>query len=264
MAVELETAVVVITAAGSGIGRACAEEFARRGGRVVVTDLDEGPALAVADGIRASGGTAVGLRADVTRADDVAAVRAATLAHFGRVDVVMSNAGILAVGPVEAIPVEAWERVFDVNVFGTVRVLGAFLPDLLAQGSGHVVTTGSTAGLFPYGFDRLPYTASKHAVVGLSESLAVALRPRGVGVSCFCPAGVATNILEQVTAYGTVAPPRGPAFAVVDADTAARAVVDGVVADRFLIVTDAAVPVELATRGADLEAYLAAIATGSG
>ena len=76
-----------------------------------------------------------------------------------------------------------------------------FLPGLLEQGSGHIVNTASTAGLFPYGFDRLPYTTTKHAIVGLSESLAVYLRPRGIGVSCFCPAGVMTNIMEQITFY---------------------------------------------------------------
>jgi len=262
MAVDVDGAVVVITAAGSGIGRACAAEFARRGARVVVTDLDETRAVATASGIAAAGGVAVGIRCDVTSTDDVAAARATALAHFGRVDVVMSNAGVLAVGPPEVIPLDAWQRVLDVNVLGTVRVLRAFLPDLLAQGSGHLVTTGSTAGLFPYGFDRLPYTASKHAVVGLSEALAVALRPQGIGVSCFCPAGVATNILEQITFFGDAAPPRGPAFAIVDADTAARCVVDGVQADRFLIVTDEAVTVELRTRGEDLDAYLATIVAG--
>ncbi len=118
-----------------------------------------------------------------------------------------------------------------------VRSLTVFLPGLLEQGSGHIVNTASTAGLFPYGFDRLPYTTTKHAIVGLSESLAVYLRPRGIGVSCFCPAGVMTNIMEQITFYGDPRPPRGPDFGVVDADTAAALVVEGVAAGRFLIVT---------------------------
>ena len=130
----------------------------------------------------------------------------------------MNNVGVLAVGPVEDIPLEGWQRVIDINLMSVVRSLTVFLPGLLEQGSGHIVNTASTAGLFPYGFDRLPYTTTKHAIVGLSESLAVYLRPRGIGVSCFCPAGVMTNIMEQITFYGEPRPPRGPDFGVVDAD----------------------------------------------
>jgi NAD(P)-dependent dehydrogenase (short-subunit alcohol dehydrogenase family) len=111
------------------------------------------------------------------------------------------------------------------------------LPGLLAQGSGHLVNTASTAGLLPYGFDRLPYTATKHPVVGLPEALALYLRPRGIGVSCLCPAGVATNIVEQITFYGRPAPPRGPSYPVVDAATLGELVAAGVAEDRFLILT---------------------------
>ena len=89
------------------------------------------------------------------------------------------------------------------------------------------MNTASTAGLFPYGYDRLPYTTTKHAIVGLSESLAVYLRPRGIGVSCFCPAGVMTNIVEQITFYGEPEPPRGPNFGVIDADAAGELVAEG-------------------------------------
>src|SRR5205823_13949935 len=101
------------------------------------------------------------------------------------------------------IPIDAWSSIIDINLLGTVRVLRAFLPGLLEQGSGHVVTTGSTAGLFPYAFDRLPYAATKAAVVAFTESLALYLRPRGIGVTCFCPAGVITNIVEEIRVYGT-------------------------------------------------------------
>ena len=168
---------------------------------------------------------------------DLEAARDVALERFGRVDLVMNNVGVLAVGPVEAIPIEAWERTVDINLFGVVRSNLVFLPLLLDQGSGHIVNTASTAGLLPYGFDRLPYTATKHAIVGLSESLALYMRPRGIGVSCLCPAGVATNILEQITFYGEPAPPRGPAFPVLDADTVGEIVADGVRDDRVLILT---------------------------
>jgi len=222
----------------------------------VVTDLDEERAHTVAAEI---GDAAVAVRCDVTDVGDLAAARDVALDRFGHVDLVMNNVGVLAVGPVEAIPLEGWARIVDINLMSVVRSLTVFLPGLLEQGSGHIVNTASTAGLFPYGYDRLPYATTKHAIVGLSESLAVYLRPRGIGVSCFCPAGVMTNIIEQIIFYGEPHPPRGPDFGIVDAETAAELVVEGITLDRFLIVTTDEVYDELRERGADLEAYLARV-----
>jgi NAD(P)-dependent dehydrogenase (short-subunit alcohol dehydrogenase family) len=253
MSIDLANAVAVITGAGSGIGRAAAHSFARRGSRVVVTDIDGDRAATVAAEL---GDQGVGARCDVTSVADLEAARDLALERFGRVDLVMNNVGVLAVGAVEAIPIEAWERTVDINLFGVVRSNLVFLPLLLDQGSGHIVNTASTAGLLPYGFDRLPYTATKHAIVGLSESLALYLRPRGIGVSCLCPAGVATNILEQITFYGEPAPPRGPAFPVLDADTVGEIVADGVSEGRFLILTAPEAADELREHGADIDAYL--------
>src|SRR5262245_47314677 len=252
---ELAGAVAVITGAGSGIGRASAHSFARRGARVVVTDLDGDRAAAVASEL---GDAAVAATCDVTSLADLEAVRDVALDRFGRVDLVMNNVGVLAVGKVEDIPLDAWQRIIDINLLGIVRSNLVFLPLLLEQGSGHVVNTASTAGLLPYGFDRLPYTATKHAVVGLSEALALYLRPQGIGVSCLCPAGVATNIIEQMTFYGEPHPPRGPSFRILDADEVGELVAEGVSADRFLILTAPEAADELRERGNDVDAYLAA------
>jgi NAD(P)-dependent dehydrogenase (short-subunit alcohol dehydrogenase family) len=254
MSVSLSTAVAVITGAGSGIGRACAHAFVRRGTRVVVTDLDAQRANLVADEL---GDRAVAARCDVTSTEDLEAARDVALRRFGHVDLVMNNVGALAVGAVEDIPLDAWERIVDLNLLSVVRSNLVFLPGLLHQGSGHIVNTASTAGLLPYGFDRLPYTATKHAIVGLSESLALCLRPRGVGVSCLCPAGVATNILEQVTFYGESAPLRRPSFPVVDPEIVGELVADAVSEGRFLILTAPEVADELRLHGADVDAYLA-------
>ncbi|MCX4831349.1 SDR family oxidoreductase [Streptomyces sp. NBC_01016] len=253
MSIGLRDAVTVITGAGSGIGRATAHAFARRGARVVVTDLDADRARTVAGELDGRG---VAAPCDVTDLDALRAVRDLALDRFGRVDLVMNNVGILAVGPVEDIPLDAWQRVIDVNLLGVVRSNLVFLPVLLEQGSGHVINTASTAGLLPYGFDRLPYTATKHAVVGLSESLALYLRPRGIGVSCLCPAGVATNIVEQITFYGEPAAPQGPSFSVVDPDAVGELVADGVDEDRFLILTAPEAAEELRELGADVDQYL--------
>jgi NAD(P)-dependent dehydrogenase (short-subunit alcohol dehydrogenase family) len=253
LTIDLSKAVAVITGAGSGIGRATAHSFARRGCRVVVADIDRDRATNVAAELGDRGFPAC---CDVTKVADLEAARDLAIDRFGRVDLVMNNVGVLAVGPVEAIPVEAWQRVIDVNLLGVVRSNLVFLPVLLEQGSGHIVNTASTAGLLPYGFDRLPYTATKHAIVGLSESLALYLRPRGIGVSCLCPAGVATNITEQITFYGEPAPPRGPAFPVVDAESVGELVAAGVSEGRFLILTASEAAEELRQHGADVDAYL--------
>jgi NAD(P)-dependent dehydrogenase (short-subunit alcohol dehydrogenase family) len=259
MSIDLSDAVAVITGAGSGIGRAVAHSLAGRGSRVVVTDIDGDRASLVAGEL---GGRGVAAPCDVTQLGDLEAVRDLALERFGRVDLVMNNVGVLAVGPVEEIPLGAWERIIDINVMGVVRSNLVFLPGLLQQGSGHIVNTASTAGLLPYGFDRLPYTTTKHAVVGLSESLALYLRPKGIGVSCLCPAGVATNIVEQITFYGDPAPPRGPLFPVVDAASVGELVADGVSAGRFLILTAPEAAEEVRKHGADIDEYLRAVSPG--
>ena len=136
-------------------------------------------------------------------------------------------------------------------------MLRAFLPLFLEQGSGHVVTTGSTAGLFPYAYDRLPYAATKAAVVALTEALALYARPRGIGVTCFCPAGVMTNIVEQIREYGPPRPVQPPQVPVISAEDAGELVVQGILEDRLLVLTDPVAESMVHQHALDREVFLA-------
>jgi NAD(P)-dependent dehydrogenase (short-subunit alcohol dehydrogenase family) len=224
----------------------------------VIADVDVDRARAVEGEARALGVEAAGVSCDVTSDDDVVALRDLTLDRFGRVDIVMNNVSVIPIGRPETLPMDAWQRSIDVNLLSVVRSLHVFLPRFLEQGSGHLVNTASTAGLFAYAFERLPYTATKAAVVGVSEALALYLRPKGIGVSCLCPGPVATNIGEQITFHEDVPlnSPRG--LEVLDPAVVGDMVVDAVRTNTFLVLTHAQVHDILVARAQDPEAFLAA------
>jgi NAD(P)-dependent dehydrogenase (short-subunit alcohol dehydrogenase family) len=253
---DLGGSVAVLTGAGSGIGRAAALALARRGARIVASDIDASRAEETAALVVTGGGEAVGLAVDVSSQDDVESLRDAAIDRFGQVDVVVNNVGVLAMGAPESLPIEAWQRVLDLNLLSVARSNAVFLPLLLAQGRGHVVNTASASGLLAYGFDRLPYVASKHAVVGVSEALAIYLGPKGIGVTCVCPSGVMTNILEQITVYGEANTPRAPQHPIVEPDVVGELIADAVTEGRFLVVTAPEIHAELREKADDRDAYV--------
>jgi NAD(P)-dependent dehydrogenase (short-subunit alcohol dehydrogenase family) len=146
--------------------------------------------------------------------------------------------------------------VLDLNVLSIARSNVVFLPLLLANGRGHVVNTASASGLLAYGFDRLPYVASKHAVVGVTEALALYLGPEGIGVTCVCPSGVITNIVEQITVFGEATSPRAPQHRLVDADVVGELIANAVTTGTFLVVTAPEIHDELLERASDPDAYM--------
>ncbi|MDG2027679.1 MAG: SDR family NAD(P)-dependent oxidoreductase [Acidimicrobiales bacterium] len=257
ISLDLDGAAAVLTGAGSGIGRASAMALARRGVAVAVSDLDEQRAAETAKLVEAAGGTAEAFCVDVTDQAQLEALRDGCLDRFGRLDIVMNNVGVLAMGAPESLPMDAWQRTFDINVMSIARSNLVFLPHLVEQGRGHVVNTSSASGLLAYGYDRLPYVASKHAIVGISEALALYLAPKGVGVTLLCPSGVITNILEQITVYGESAvTPRAPQHRLVEPDDVGELVADAVEHGTFLVVTEPDMHAELRERVEDIETYL--------
>ena len=195
---DLTGKVAVVTGAASGIGLAISRRLGADGMRVMMADVEE-PALAAAAKDLAAEGieTAVAVT-DVRSAQSVDALASATLEHFGAVHVVCNNAGVAGGGPAWEIPLNVWEWVLGVNLFGVVHGIRAFVPHLVAQGEGHIVNTASVAGLLTAPW-MAPYNASKHAVVGVSETLYHELAAIGsaVGVSVLCPGFVRTNIGES-------------------------------------------------------------------
>lgn len=188
--------VAVVTGGGSGIGRALALALAREGARVAVADIDEAAAAETARQAAAAGGEAIALQTDVADREAVEALADAVFARYGATHVLCNNAGVVVYGGLEAATWRDWQWVLGVNLWGVIHGLLAFLPRMIAQGpGGHVVNTASMAGLVASRGLGV-YTASKYAVVGLSEALAKDLAPYGIGVTVVCPLGVATRIRE--------------------------------------------------------------------
>ena len=188
--------VAVVTGAAGGIGLALAERFAAAGMHVVLADVDDAGLAAAAAKIGVTGVETLIVRTDVSSADSVDALAAATFDRFGAAHVVCNNAGVTSQADPWFGPLSAWEWVLGVNLWGVVHGVRAFLPRLVAQGGGHIVNTASIAGLLP-GFGP-SYDASKHAVVAITDDLYRSMTTAGlpIGVSVLCPGWVRTRILD--------------------------------------------------------------------
>ncbi len=247
---ELAGRVAVVTGGASGIGRALAKRFRDAGMHVVIADVEDGALQTTADELGV-----VGIRTDVADAVSVQALADATVERFGTVHVLCNNAGVGGGGVIANATLNDWKWVLDVNLWGVIHGLHAFLPLLLANdandaggGRGHVVNTASMAGLSAWpGIG--PYNASKYAVVGISETLAIELRDSGVGVSVLCPGVVNTNIFQsqrnrpaelrnQTRNPGArAANSEVNTMVGIDAAVVADHVHDAIVDDRFWIIT---------------------------
>jgi len=195
---RIEDKVALITGAGSGIGRATAELFAKEGARVAVADYDaEGGQLTVKS-IKDRGGQAAFVQADVSRAGDAERMVKATLDAFGRLDILHNNAGIFVKpAPAHELTEELWDRVFDINIKGVWLGCKYAIPELIKAGGGAIVNTASMAGIRgrPY---TTAYCASKGAVVMFTRTLAIELAPYKIRVNCICPGAVNTPLIHNL------------------------------------------------------------------
>jgi NAD(P)-dependent dehydrogenase (short-subunit alcohol dehydrogenase family) len=194
--------VAVVTGTAQGIGRRVAEALADRGFDLVLTDLE--PSEATAAAVRDGGRETLDVPGDVSDEAHVDALAAAALSAFGRVDVLVNNAGISSIGPAEDLATAEWRRVLDVNLTGPFLTSRAFGRSMLEAGRGSIVNIASIAGIRAVA-DRAAYNASKHGLVGLTRTLAAEWGGRGVRVNAVCPGWVKTEMDEadQAAAHYT-------------------------------------------------------------
>ncbi|HKT56029.1 MAG TPA: SDR family oxidoreductase [Microbacterium sp.] len=193
---RLEGKKAIVTGGAGGIGRATSLAFAAEGASVAVVDLNGEAAQAVADEIRAAGGTAIAIAADVSSEADIESVVAGVQQEFGGIDVVFNNAGIIRRTTAVETTVEEWDRVFGVNVRAIFLMCKHVVPIMAAAGGGSIVNTGSGWGL-KGGGQAISYCASKGAVVNMTRALAIDHGPQGIRVNSVNPGDVDTGMLRD-------------------------------------------------------------------
>lgn len=199
---KLAGEIAVVTGGASGIGRATALAFARGGADIVLADVNDARLAAVSEEVRQLGRRVLAVHCDVSLDADVERLAEQAELQMGPVGVVMNNAGVVLRGAVEEISMADWQWCFGINVFGVIRGVRAFLPRMIARHHGWIVNTGSVAGLVALTGEGAPYVASKFAVVGLTEALALYCHQFGIGVTLLCPGGVNTNLAETGRSIG--------------------------------------------------------------
>lgn len=238
----------VITGAGSGIGRALALALTSRGYRVGIADIDEEAAARTLEMVREAGGAGETWVCDVGDIEQVTAMADHFFEEWGKVGLLVNNAGIGGGGYIGETSMEDWRAVVNTNLWGVVHGCHAFLPRMKEQGSGHIVNTASIAGQVPViGF--APYNTTKAAIISFSETLLMEAAPFNIGVTVLCPSMVPTNILEnsfkcvKVDSYeegewGVELITTGIGASRITVDGVAKLLLDGIERDRLFVNTN--------------------------
>ena len=191
---KLNDKVAIVTGSASGMGKEIAILFASEGAKVVVSDIKSEAVQAVVDEITSNGGTATGITANVTKEEDVLNLIDSTVKTYGTLDVLVNNAGIMDnFEPVEAVTDELWERIMAVNAWGPMRTIRKAIPIFKEKKSGIIVNIASAGGVFGSRAGAA-YTASKHAVVGLTKNVGFQYAKLGIRCNAIAPGAVRTNI----------------------------------------------------------------------
>jgi NAD(P)-dependent dehydrogenase (short-subunit alcohol dehydrogenase family) len=240
--------VAVVTGGASGIGLALCTRFAHEGAHVVLSDLDQQACDRHAAPIGA-----FPVAADAGREEDIEHLVAATIEHFGRIDLFVSNAGIAVDGGIDT-STDKWQKIIGVNLMSEVFAAKYAIPHMLEQGSGYLLNVASAAGLLVI-FDTVSYTVTKHAAIGFTEWLAATYDDQGIGVSVLCPAAVRTPILA-----GKEDTPEGQDA--ITTDELADIVIKGLDEERFMISTHPWVLEKFAVKARDYDEYIAMMRAG--
>lgn len=215
--------VVVITGASSGLGEAAARLLSKQGATVVLGARRAERIQTLAREINDAGGSALAVATDVTDAEQVQVLVDAAVARFGRVDVMVNNAGLMPSSPLERLMVADWERMIDVNIKGVLYGIAAVLPHMKEQRSGHIINVASVAG-HKVGVGNAVYSATKHAVRALSEGLRQEVKPYNLRTTIVSPGAVDTELPGTVTDPDTAAGINQVYKMAIPADSFARAV----------------------------------------
>ena len=214
---------VVITGASSGIGAAVAQRLAASGASVVLGARRADRLGALVAEIEGAGGKALAVAADVTKRDSMEALVAAAAARFGRIDVLINNAGIMPISRLDMLDIDAWDAMIDTNIKGVLYAIAAALPRMKAQKSGHIISIASVAGHKVNGGSAV-YAATKHAVRVISEALRQEVTADGIRVTIVSPGATESELFERITDPASLKRLSGAAAIALPADSVARAI----------------------------------------
>jgi len=220
---NIEGKVIVITGASSGLGEASARLLCAQGASVVLGARRVDRIESLANQLTTSGGKAIAIATDVTQHDQVKRLADAAVRRFGRIDVMLNNAGLMPQAPLERLKIGEWDRMIDVNIKGVLYGIAAALPYMKQQKAGHIVNVSSVAG-HKVGPGFAVYAATKHAVRALSEGLRQEVKPYNIRTTVISPGAVATELPNSVSEPDIAERVRKGYENAIPADSFARAV----------------------------------------